>query len=405
MRLRMAGLVVASALAIVTCGCDHRSPVAPLPAAPTLGPATADLARTAAVAATSAQHEEGTIGPGALYSFDVPEAWNGGLVLFEHGYSFPQSPVALPDVAPLRDFWLQQGYAVAISSFSENGWAVAEATRQSHQLLGMFADRYGEPGTTLVVGVSMGGLVALALTERYPDQIDGSLLVSGVVGGARAEVNFIGDVRLLWDELYPGSIPGSLFDVPEGVPFDPNWVLAAISTPEGQQKLPILLAFAAARGLPIGPGNEPVEGLIRALGFHWMGAMDLFDRTHGRVLYDNANVVYTAPGVPQATVDEVNAGIARYDATADAEAYLDRCYEPSGRIQVPVFTLHGTRDPNVPIFHEQLFAEKVARQGRSQFLHQRSVAVFGHVVYPADAIPQAFLDLVNWMNSGAKPVA
>jgi len=196
--------------------------------------------------------------------------------------------------------------------------AHVEDTPQSHQLLGQFANRYGAPTRTFVLGISMGGAIGLKLTETYPDQIDGSLLVSGVVGGSRAEVNYIGDVRVLWDYFYPGTIPGSLFDVPQGA-------------------------------------------------------------------------------------DEVNAGIARYQATRDAEAFLARAYEPRGTIRVPVLTLHGTRDPVVPIFHEALLAQRAAERGNSQYLLQQTRDGFGHVVFPPDAIPQAFLDLVTWVTTGSRP--
>ena len=356
-------------------------------------------------AVTVAHHEEGVIGPGAMYSIDVPDQWNGGLVLYVHGYSPPQSPVTIPPL-PLRDFLLGQGFAVAMSSFSENGYAVAEGARQTHQLIGLFTSHFSKPNCTLLLGVSLGGIIGLELTEKYGKQIDGSLLVSGVTGGSRAEISYIGDVRVLWDYFYPGTIPGSLFDVPAGVPFNPNWVLAAISTPEGQQKLPVLLAFCAMRGLPIGPGNEPVVGLINALGFQWVGAMDLFDRTHGHVLYGNRDVTYTAPPqVPQAVVAAVNAGVARYDATPDAEAFLQRCYEPLGTFKVPVLTLHGQRDPVVPLFHEPLLANKVAAQGNSDLLVQRAKNQFGHVVYDPADIPVAFLDLVRWVKQGIKPTS
>jgi pimeloyl-ACP methyl ester carboxylesterase len=404
MRFNVIRFTAAVALAFLAGSCGRNAPLAPkvdsqLPA----GNASA-ASRKAVQQVTGPIHEEGSLGPGALYSFDIPATWNGGLVLYVHGYGPPQAPVTIPS-QPLRDFLLGQGFAVAMSSFSENGYAVAEGARQSHQLLGVFADRFGQPNCTLLMGVSLGGIIGLELTEKYPGQINGSLLVSGVVGGSRAEVNYIGDMRVLWDYFYPGTIPGSLFDVPEGVAFDPNWVLAAISTPDGQQKLLPLLAFAASRGLPIGPGNEPVVGLINALGFQWVGAADLFDRTHGHVLYDNTEVRYAAPGVPQVIADGVNAGVARYEATPDAEAFLRRCYEPRGSIKVPVLTLHGRRDPVVPIFHEPLLANIVAQNGDANLLVQRGKDEFGHVVFQPEDIPTAFLDLVQWVKFGIKPAS
>ena len=71
----------------------------------------------------------------------LPEAWNGRLVLYAHGFVDPEAPIALPDVAPadvapwvveLRERLLRAGYAVAYSSYAENGWAVKDGAERTH---------------------------------------------------------------------------------------------------------------------------------------------------------------------------------------------------------------------------------------------------------------------------------
>ena len=75
---------------------------------------------------------------GAEYAMFVPPAWNGRLILYAHGFVDPDAAIALPDaatadVAPwvvqLRETLLSAGYAVAYSSYAENGWAVKTAPR------------------------------------------------------------------------------------------------------------------------------------------------------------------------------------------------------------------------------------------------------------------------------------
>src|SRR5262245_58445218 len=187
MNARLKAVSVAAALALFAWGCGHKDVLSPLSDSLSSTSNVASVAQKANVTAGGPQHAEGSLGPGALYSFAVPESWSGGLVLFVHGYTPAQAEVAIPPF-PLRDFLLGQGFAVAMSSFSENGYAVAEGARQSHQLLGAFADRYGKPNCTLLLGVSLGGIIGLELTEKYPEEINGSLLVSGVTGGSRAEI-------------------------------------------------------------------------------------------------------------------------------------------------------------------------------------------------------------------------
>jgi len=55
---------------------------------------------------------EGNSNGGAFFEFVLPDAWNGDLVIYNHGFSLaPIGPVA--DLGPLAGLQLAQGYAVA----------------------------------------------------------------------------------------------------------------------------------------------------------------------------------------------------------------------------------------------------------------------------------------------------
>ncbi len=398
MRFKYA-FAVAAVLAIAAWGCGRNTFKAPL--SPELeSQGLTSLRGAQAASSDGAAHLEGKIGPGAFYSLDRPAAWNGDLVVWVHGYTPPCAPVALPAIAPLRDALLAQGFGVAYSSFSENGYAVAEAVRQTHQLSGLFKDQLGESNHTFLIGVSLGGIIGLKLIETYPHEYAGALLVSGVVGGTKAEVQYIGDTRVLFDCLYLGVLPGGLFDVPVcGTPFPTAAVVGAIqANPQG---LGALLCLDPK--LPYANSTEAVTSVATALGFQWVGAEDLFDRTHEHSLYDNDDVIYTCAQLPQSTVDGVNACVARYSATPDAEAFLRHDYEPDGSLAVPVLTLHNTRDPVVPIFHEALYHAKVEQQGKLAFLLQRSKDSYGHVNFTGAELLGAFADLAHWSQTGVKP--
>src|SRR5438046_1731921 len=95
----------------------------------------------------------------------VPAAWTGRLVLYAHGFIDPAAPIALPDVAPadvapwvmqLRETLLSQGYAVAYSSYSENGWAVQDGAARTHELRDLFSQSFGAPTQVYVTGRSLG---------------------------------------------------------------------------------------------------------------------------------------------------------------------------------------------------------------------------------------------------------
>ena len=69
----------------------------------------------------------GTIGK-ALYKVDIPAHWNGTLLLYSHGYTAPGSTLNPTDSGdPATAQWLLgQGFALAGSSYSSTGWALAQ---------------------------------------------------------------------------------------------------------------------------------------------------------------------------------------------------------------------------------------------------------------------------------------
>src|SRR5207237_9498221 len=100
---------------------------------------------------------DGRFGPGALYRLVRPTSWNGDLVLYAHGDVSTGDPVVLPpEAATIVGLLAPQGFAVAFSSFSENGWAVMDGAQRTHQLLGIFTSKFGRPARVYIAGASMG---------------------------------------------------------------------------------------------------------------------------------------------------------------------------------------------------------------------------------------------------------
>src|SRR5215467_3687098 len=94
---------------------------------------------------------QGTLG-GASYIIAVPSNWNGTLVLYSHGYVFPGQPNPAPTAALTGVFgaaFLQQGYALAGSSYSQTGWVVQQAFHDQITLLDYFDATCGTPTRTI----------------------------------------------------------------------------------------------------------------------------------------------------------------------------------------------------------------------------------------------------------------
>jgi pimeloyl-ACP methyl ester carboxylesterase len=363
-------------------------------------------------------HFEGEIGPGSSYEIDVPAAWNGGLVLFAHGLVQADAPLLPPSLQPrydeLRTAMLAAGYAIAASSYSENGWALADAVRRTHQLSGIFKSRVGEPLRTFLIGASMGALVAVKLAETHASQYDGALAMCGPLGGALPQLQYVGDGRLIFDFYFPGILPGTPFNVPAGTaflsPLDPGGptplflgVVGALAANPSAT-----IRWASAANLPFADMAELANSALAFIGFTLAYTNDFIERVHGKLPYDNTDTTYvvdaTADPVLNAFLSGVlNANVTRLDADQAAVNYYDHNYTPSGRIGIPVVTLHTTRDPLVPFAHETMFAATVAGAGRSNLLTQVPVDRWGHCTFTAAEVLTAFGSLVQWVETGVKP--
>jgi hypothetical protein len=66
---------------------------------------------------------------------------------------------------------------------------------------------------------------------------------------------------------------------------------------------------------------------------------------------------------------------------------------------MPLISLHTSRDPVVPFFHEGLLAQS----DEGPWLLQRKVERYGHVAFSVDELMANFSDLVAWSASGQKP--
>jgi pimeloyl-ACP methyl ester carboxylesterase len=340
---------------------------------------------------------EGEQGTGSVYALFSPADWNGDLVVYAHGYVFPFEAVSLPDVDGLRDAWLAMGYGVAYSSYSETGYAIKEAVANTRQLRGLFAANFGMPSNTFLVGHSMGGLISVMLAERNPALYAGALPMCGIVGGSDMTIDYVYDVRVLFDYFYPGVLPGNAQYVPEGTnPFAlADLVVATIL----YNPLPAVeLAGVQQVSIQYADFGELIDAIVTAIVFHAGSWADVFDRTHRHNFYDNTGVYYTGSSDDNA----LNSGVDRFESTPDAVAYLDHWYEPRGELKIPVVTLHTSRDQLVQVFQEGRYADIVAAAGNSDMLSQHVIDRFGHCAFTLEEQLDAFNELVGWSASMEK---
>ncbi|MGH2942408.1 MAG: alpha/beta hydrolase family protein, partial [Solirubrobacteraceae bacterium] len=360
-----------------------------------------------APAAGGGHSYSGTIGR-AQYRVEVPERWNGTLVLYSHGYlppGFPSFGIALtnrpPDRSETERWLLEHGYALAASQFADGGtgYQIHNAPGDQLALLDWFEAHVGKPRRTVATGQSMGATVATLLAERSPDRFDGVATLCGgydPVGTFNATLDMNFAVRTL---LAPGE-EIELVRVTDPERSTQALVAAiqrALATPEGRARLALAGAFNNVPGwytahqprptdpaesirqqaawlqnayvLGLGPGAR--VDLERKAGGNpsWNVGIDYrrqLARSSQAALVRRA---YRAAGLDLRRDLQRLADAPRIAADPDAVAFL-RHHVPEGRTPVPVVTLHSTGDGGAVSDQEVWYAEQVRRSGDPRRLRQ-----------------------------------
>ena len=400
------------ALGMTTFAACSDSPTIPAASAPVDAPNLQVISRTSD--ATWSQQIAGKTGPGSTYAMFVPHNWNGDVVYYAHGFVDAAMPIALPGgpyVEGLRDELGARGYAFAYSSYSENGFAVKDGIIRTHQLRGLFTGSTRlRPNRHYLIGQSLGGGIVSAIAEDKAAQYAGVMPVCGMVGGSLLQTQYLGNVRTLFDALYPGVLPGTTISMPENIDVnsqivgpaqaavmsDPTKLVSMLYSP--QTPLPVPLPFDPANF------NLAFGSLANALGFHARGINDILDRTNGATPFDNENTVYSSALWNAPTQTFINTVIARYTIAPSAENYLTNNFTPSGDLAIPTLTLHNRYDPVVPEFHQGALQAAADAAGKSDMLVRRiATSPYGHCAFGAPEVAANFDLLVNWVENGVKP--
>jgi pimeloyl-ACP methyl ester carboxylesterase len=331
--------------------------------------------------------EEGEIA-GAAYRIDIPANWNGGLVMFAHGYaiegSTPAYNMQIVNVAG------ELGYAVAQSRYSRQGWAAREGILDTEALRRFFVDRFGDTYPTLIAGQSQGAVITYATIERFPEVYDGALPMCGA-GSSALEFfrSRVFDMRVLFDYYFPG-LPGSAVEFPEsmGTMQDTGRRIGELIAADREK------AERYARMVNL----SSVEAIPGVLAFWTEILRELQTRTGGNA-FGNRETVYSGSDDDKA----LNREIPRYDADPKAVEYLEQWVTLSGEIADPVLALHTLVDDLIPPPIANEYYDKAVLAGTAHLYAQQYSENSGHCAFSADDVRTALRDLIAWIEDGTRP--
>ncbi len=344
----------------------------------------------AALCAAESKVEIGEIN-GAKFRIDVPDNWNGGLVMYCHGYSTTPANFK-PDAKPSAslEVFLSAGYAVAQSGYSGIGWAVQEAIDDTQALRRYFTARYGKPKETFITGQSMGAFTTMALIEKYPSDYDAALSLCGPLAPSiwyKLRTAF--DTRVLYDYYFPGVLPSPV-DIPANFERSKENEDKVMKTLEAKPEV--------AETLRHYTNIRTTQELANLLVFWTYQLMDMDKRSGGNP-FDNRNTIYI--GVPDNNT--VNDGVKRYAADPRAAEYLRTYYTPTGHLTRPMLDIHTTYDPLVPPWIPNTYAYLTQNAGSQDLFVLQYVKHDGHCKIEPGEIGRAFQQLRNWKDHGERP--
>ena len=255
----------------------------------------------------------------------------------------------------------------------------------------------------------MGGHIVVASLELKPGLYQGGLAECGLVDGISIADYLTGYTAAA--ELISG-VP--LLDAPDKEAFDrmvSERMVPALGTPGAWTTRG--LQFDSVVKYLMGADQSGNDLPLRLQGLKRRYLLNLNYRPRdvensdnpGMRAATNAHVRYRIDPGLGLDENELNARIRRVHPAKDARSpSVNPVYaERTGRLTVPLLTLHETGDAWVPLSLEQSYRRRTLAAGTDHLLVQRVMRAGSHCGFDGQMREQAFDDLVAWIERGVKP--
>jgi pimeloyl-ACP methyl ester carboxylesterase len=338
---------------------------------------------------------------GGLYRVEIPDGWNGDLVLYAHGFRATggeSGTLLRVGNPPIREHLVERGFAWAASSYRCNGYVPGHGLEDTRALVDLFAGlNEGRAARRVyLTGTSMGGHVTLLGMHEYPTSFAGGLAMCPAgpalfdffaAVGAAAEV--ITGVQFTDDE--PADEAARMAEILGGPPE---------YTEEGRQ--------LASVQIEISGGTRPfaLEGLSSRFLSNISGAALAGGVSPSNRAVDTRAFTYAIEpglGISAAMLNDRARRLEGDPAVRGPDGPYEELEPFDGGIERPLLTMHGTGDLFVPIFLQRTLKDAVTAAGTDDLLVQRIYRIPGHCGFSQPEMIRAFDDLVVWVASGDRP--
>jgi hypothetical protein len=356
-------------------------------------------------------------GNGAFVLAARPANWNGSLIVHTYGGPRMRKPNAAMTDEDLERFieTVREGYAWVSTSRRRGGFGVTQGAEDADNARKLYVASFGQPRYTIAHGQSWGGNIGAILIEKFnrPDgtgkrPYDGAMLTSGVLAGATRGYDMRLDVRAAFQAVCdvhpaPGEPAYSLgTGLPAGSDVTRQQVAQWFNTCTGANKKPEERSDAQKRALAdiAAASRIPPGALLGHIQWATFVFQDLTGFiTSGRSPFGNATVRYRGT-----TDDEAfNRKVARVTADPEAVKALAADSDPTGRIEIPVITMHQVRDATVFVEQQHEYRRVVEAAGNGARLFQTFVDDNQHSKTSPPHYPAILKALQQWIETGTRP--
>jgi len=390
-----------------------------------------------APAVAETQRFEGKLN-GAAYKILVPDNWNGELLIYAHGYGYterldqgvwfdysyadaaPNTYVG-PDGSTMEGILLGSGYALAGTAFRGSGWQVKDGMHDLVSLAGLFNGVAGKPSRTILIGYSLGGLMALKSAESVPIY-DGIIAACAVSAGASKSEDLAGALAMAYDVLFGWPEDwGKWYDVRNDINFFTEVMPFLLTTqldPTSADFPKNIAKFEFLRVLLDIPYDGFYSGpswLLSGMFFTTQVMGDLETKAGGPVV-QNVNHVYQLSDTDRAYLVSIGFSTVQIEyllAEMNARTtvtvgnpqrqYLKKYTDLTGDLRRPVVSIHDVRDGIALIASEGLLLDAVTAANKNEMLVQAYTDGNWHCGFTGEQLLSAINAMDYWLDEGKKP--